>query len=94
MAPKKKTLSERGNTSEGLPHNENRPQPSPSLAYRPSSVTEPMVQSLVDMGVLPPKEVANWRVCGKKDDAAPIEDTYEAMVFMPFFPTETAAIVV
>ena len=85
MAPKKKTLSERGNTSEGLPHNENRQLSSPYLAYRPSTVTEPMLQSLVAMGVVPPKEVANWRVCEKKDDATPTEDTYEAMVFMPFF---------
>ena len=78
-------MSERGNTSEGLPHNENRQLPTPYLAYRPSTVTEPMLQSLVAMGVLPLKEVANWRVCEKKDDAAPTEDTYEAMVFMPFF---------
>jgi len=85
MAPKKKTLSERGNTTEGLPHNENRHIPSPYLAYRPSIVTEPMLRSLVDMCVLPPKEVANWRVCDKEDDAAPTEDTHEAMVFMPFF---------
>ena len=83
MAPKKNTASERGNTTEGLPYDENHRIPSPYAAFRTSTIMESNLEHLVDMGVLPPKDVVGWRGCAR--EGAPIEDTHESVVFAPFF---------
>jgi hypothetical protein len=37
---------------------------------------------LVDVGVLPPKELCSWRIC--RGVTIPTEDTHESVVYVPF----------
>jgi hypothetical protein len=37
---------------------------------------------LVDVGVLPPKELCSWRIC--RGVTVPTEDTHESVVYVPF----------
>jgi hypothetical protein len=47
-----------------------------------SVVSEADLLHLVEMGVLPPKELCSWRIwCGT---TIPTEDTHEAVIFVPF----------
>jgi hypothetical protein len=47
-----------------------------------SVVSEPDLLHLVDVGVLPPKELCFWRIC--RGVTIPTEDTHESVVYVPF----------
>jgi hypothetical protein len=47
-----------------------------------SVVLEPDLFHLVDVGILPPKELCSWRIC--RGVTVPIEDTHESVVYIPF----------
>jgi hypothetical protein len=45
-------------------------------------VSESDLLHLVDVGILPPKELCSWRIC--HGVTVPIEDTHESVVYVPF----------
>jgi hypothetical protein len=47
-----------------------------------SVVLESDLLCLVDVGVLPPKELCSWRIC--RGVTVPIEDPHESVVYVPF----------
>jgi hypothetical protein len=47
-----------------------------------SVVSESDLLHLIDVGVLPPKELCSWRIC--RGVTVPIEDTHESVVCVPF----------
>jgi hypothetical protein len=47
-----------------------------------SVVSESDLLHLVDVGVLPPKELCSWRIC--RGVNVPTEDTHEFVVYVPF----------
>ena len=47
-----------------------------------SVVSESDLLCLVDVGVLPPKELCSWRIC--RGVTVPTEDTHESVVYVPF----------
>jgi hypothetical protein len=47
-----------------------------------SVVSESYLLRLVDVGVLPPKELCSWWIC--RGVTVPIEDTHEFVVYIPF----------
>jgi hypothetical protein len=47
-----------------------------------SVVSELDLLHLVDVGVLPPKELCSWWVC--RGATIPIEDTHESVIYLPF----------
>jgi hypothetical protein len=47
-----------------------------------SIVSESNLLHLVDVGVLPPKELCSWRIC--RGVTVPMEDTHESVVYIPF----------
>jgi hypothetical protein len=47
-----------------------------------SVVSESDLLRLVDVGVLPPKELCSWRIC--REVTVPTEDTHEFIVYVPF----------
>jgi hypothetical protein len=47
-----------------------------------SVVSESNLLHLVDVGILPPKELCSWRIC--RGVTVPIEDTHESVVYVPF----------
>jgi hypothetical protein len=47
-----------------------------------SVVSEADLLHLVEIGVLPPKELCSWRIW--RGAIVPIEDTHEAVIFVPF----------
>jgi hypothetical protein len=47
-----------------------------------SVVSESDLLHLVDVGVLPPKEVCSWRIC--RGVTVPTEDTHESVIYVPF----------
>ena len=47
-----------------------------------SVVSESDLLHLVDVGILPPKELCSWRTC--RGVTVPIEDTHESVVYVPF----------
>jgi hypothetical protein len=47
-----------------------------------SIVSESDLLHLVDVGVLPPKELCSWRIC--HGVTVPTEDTHESVVYVPF----------
>jgi hypothetical protein len=48
-----------------------------------SVVSESDLLRLVDVGVLPPKELCSWRICRRV--IVPTEDTHEPVVYVLFF---------
>jgi hypothetical protein len=47
-----------------------------------SVVSESYLLHLVDVGILPPKELCSWRIC--RGVTVPTEDTHESIVYIPF----------
>jgi hypothetical protein len=47
-----------------------------------SVVSESYLLHLVDVGVLPPKELCSWQIC--RGVTVPTEDTHESVVYVPF----------
>jgi hypothetical protein len=47
-----------------------------------SVVLESDLLHLVEVGILPPKELCSWRVC--RGVTVPIEDTHESIIYVPF----------
>jgi hypothetical protein len=47
-----------------------------------SVVSESDLLHLVDVGVLPPKELCSWRIC--RGVTVPTEDTHESVIYVPF----------
>jgi hypothetical protein len=47
-----------------------------------SVVSESNLLRLVDVGVLPPKELCSWRIC--RGVTVPTEDTHESVAYVPF----------
>jgi hypothetical protein len=47
-----------------------------------SVVSESDLLCVVDVGVLPPKELCSWRIC--RGVTVPTEDTHESVVYVPF----------
>jgi hypothetical protein len=47
-----------------------------------SVVSESDLLYLVDVGILPPKELCSWRIC--RGVTVPTEDTHESVVYVPF----------
>jgi hypothetical protein len=47
-----------------------------------SVVSEPDLLRIVDVGVLPLKELCSWRIC--RGVTVPTEDTHEFVVYVPF----------
>jgi hypothetical protein len=47
-----------------------------------SVVLESDLLHLVDVGVLPPKELCSWRIC--RGVIVPTEDTHESVIYVPF----------
>jgi hypothetical protein len=47
-----------------------------------SIVLESDLLHLVDVGVLPPKELCSWRIC--RGVTVPTEDTHESVIYVPF----------
>jgi hypothetical protein len=47
-----------------------------------SVVSESDLLHLVDVGILPPKELCSWRIC--RGVTIPTEDTHESVVYVPF----------
>jgi hypothetical protein len=47
-----------------------------------SVVSESDLLHLVDVGVLPPKQLCSWRIC--RGVTVPTEDTHESVVYVPF----------
>jgi hypothetical protein len=47
-----------------------------------SVVSESDLLHLVDVGILPPKELCSWRIC--RGVNVPTEDTHESVVYVPF----------
>jgi hypothetical protein len=47
-----------------------------------SVVSESDLLHLVDVGILPPKELCSWRICCGV--TVPTEDTHESVVYVPF----------
>jgi hypothetical protein len=47
-----------------------------------SVISEFDLLRLVDVGVLPPKELCSWRIC--RGVTVPMEDTHESVVYVPF----------
>jgi hypothetical protein len=45
-------------------------------------VSESDLLHLVDVGVLPPKELCSWQIC--RGVTVPTEDTHESVVYVPF----------
>jgi hypothetical protein len=54
----------------------------PFVGNHMSVVTESDLLHLVDVGILPPKELCSWRIC--RGVTIPIEDTHESVVYVPF----------
>jgi hypothetical protein len=53
-----------------------------------SVVLESDLLRLVDVGVLPPKELCSWRIC--RGVTVPTEDTHESVVYVPFLIRDLA----
>jgi hypothetical protein len=47
-----------------------------------SVVLESDLLRLIDVGVLPPKELCSWQIC--RGVTVPTEDTHESVVYVPF----------
>jgi hypothetical protein len=47
-----------------------------------SIILESNLLHLVDVGVLPPKELCSWQIC--RGVTVPTEDTHESVVYVPF----------
>jgi hypothetical protein len=47
-----------------------------------SVISEYYLLHLVDVGVLPPKELCSWRICRRVTIS--MEDTHESVVYVPF----------
>jgi hypothetical protein len=47
-----------------------------------SVVSQSNILHLVDVGVLPPKELCSWQIC--RGVTVPTEDTHESVVYVPF----------
>jgi hypothetical protein len=47
-----------------------------------SIISESDLLHLVDVGVLPPKELCSWRIC--RGVTVPTEDTHESVIYFPF----------
>jgi hypothetical protein len=45
-------------------------------------VSESDLLHLVNVGVLPPKELCSWRIC--REVTVPTDDTHESVVYIPF----------
>jgi hypothetical protein len=54
----------------------------PFMGNHMSVVSESDLLHLVDVGVLPPKELCSWRIC--RGVTVPTEDTHESVVYIPF----------
>jgi hypothetical protein len=53
-----------------------------------SVVSESDLLHLVDVGILPPKELCSWRIC--RGVTVPTEDTHESVVYVPFLIRDLA----
>lgn len=51
--------------------------------FRKSTATAALLSKFVDLGVLPPKEIGQWRPCAGQD--IPTPDTHERVVLASFF---------
>ena len=84
MASKKKRTTNEFRNLAGFipPYDENRPLPTPCAISLLSSIFESDLLCLVEMGVIPPKELSSLR--SWEGLWAPTEDTHEAVVFASF----------
>jgi hypothetical protein len=78
MAPKQKSQN---STAVVIPPIDPNSQ-LPFAGNHMSVVLESDLLCLVDVGVLPPKELYSWRIC--HGVTVPIEDTHESVVYVPF----------
>jgi hypothetical protein len=53
-----------------------------------SVVSESDLLHLVDVGILPPKELCSWQIC--RGVTVPIENTHESVVYVPFLIRDLA----
>jgi hypothetical protein len=54
----------------------------PFMGNHMSVISESDLLHLVDVGVLPPKELCSWQIC--RGVTVPTEDTHESVVYVPF----------
>jgi hypothetical protein len=78
MAPKRKNQN---STAVVIPPIDPNSQ-LPFAGNHMSVVSESDLIHLVDVGILPPKELCSWRVC--RGVTVPTEDTHESVVYVPF----------
>jgi hypothetical protein len=78
MAPKRKKQS---STAAIIPPIDPNSQ-LPFAGNHMSVVSESDLLQLVDVGVLPPKELCSWRIC--RGVTVPTEDTHESVTYVPF----------
>jgi hypothetical protein len=78
MAPKRKNQSSAAAIIPPIDPNGQLPFASNHM----SVVSKSDLLHLVDLGVLPPKELCSWRIC--RGVTVPTEDTHESVVYVPF----------
>jgi hypothetical protein len=54
----------------------------PFVGNHMSVISKSDLLHLVDVGILPPKELCSWRIC--RGVTVPIEDTHKSVVYVPF----------
>jgi hypothetical protein len=78
MAPKRKSQSSAAVVIPSIDPNSQLP----FAGNHMSVVSELDLLHLIDVGVLPPKELCSWRICCGV--TVPTEDTHESVVYVPF----------
>jgi hypothetical protein len=78
MAPKRKNQNSAAVVIPPIDPNSQLPFTSNHM----SVVSESDLLHLVDVGVLPPKELCSWRIC--RGVTVPTEDTHESVIYVPF----------
>jgi hypothetical protein len=78
MAPKRKNQSSAAAVIPPIDPNSQLP----FAGNHMSVVSESNLLRLVDVGVVPPKELCSWRIC--RGVTVLTEDTHESVVYVPF----------
>jgi hypothetical protein len=78
MAPKRKSQNSAAAVIPPIDPNSQLP----FVGNHMSVVSESDLLHLVDVGVLPSKELCSWRIC--RGVTVPTEDTHESVVYIPF----------